>query len=106
MWINGFPGEEGSKQIDSSKKPILGDSPFKVRAGVSQVIKGWDLALLDMREGEARRLVVPSSLGYGSKGVGPIPGDATLYFEMKLTKVDKMDVLTDEAKKWLETHPL
>ena len=59
LWINGFPGEEGgsanAKQIDSSKKPILGDKPFKVRVGVSQVIRGWDLSLLDMKEGESRK---------------------------------------------------
>ena len=108
LWINGFPGEEegGSKakQIDSSKK-ILGDQPFKVRAGVSQVIRGWDLSLLDMAEGESRKLVVPSALGYGDKGIGPIPGKATLYFEMTLTKVSKEE-LTPDAKKWLEEHPL
>eukprot|EP00537_Pseudo-nitzschia_pungens_P002204 CAMPEP_0172365178 /NCGR_PEP_ID=MMETSP1060-20121228/8152_1 /TAXON_ID=37318 /ORGANISM="Pseudo-nitzschia pungens, Strain cf. cingulata" /LENGTH=208 /DNA_ID=CAMNT_0013088389 /DNA_START=344 /DNA_END=970 /DNA_ORIENTATION=- len=109
LWINGFPGEESgskAKQIDSSKKIILGDQPFKVRAGVSQVIRGWDLALIDMKEGESRKLVVPPELGYGDKGVGPIPGKATLYFEMTLTKVGPIEELTPEAMKWLEEHPL
>ena len=109
LWINGFPGEEpGSskaKQIDSSKKPF-GDQPFKVRAGVSQVIRGWDLSLIDMKEGESRKLIVPPELGYGDKGVGPIPGKCTLYFEMTLTKVGPMEELTPDAKKWLEEHPL
>mmetsp|Transcript_1568 Transcript_1568/g.2219 ORF Transcript_1568/g.2219 Transcript_1568/m.2219 type:complete len:215 (-) Transcript_1568:153-797(-) len=111
LWINGFPGEESAgdskaKQIDSSKKLILGDQPFKVRAGVSQVIRGWDLALIDMKEGESRKLVVPAELGYGDKGVGPIPGKCTLYFEMTLTKVGPAEELAPEAKKWLEEHPL
>ena len=106
LWINGFPEDPGSKQIDSSKKAIIGDQPFKVRAGVSQVIKGWDLTLIDMKEGETRRLVVPPELGYGDKGVGPIPGKATLYFEMQLTKVEALEELTPEAKKWLDEHPL
>lgn len=107
LWINGFPGDSPkSKKIDSSSKPVLGDQPFKVRAGVSQVIRGWDLTLMDMQEGEARRIIVPPSLGYGPKGVGPIPGDATLYFDMKLTFVEPMKELTDDAKAWLETHPL
>jgi FKBP-type peptidyl-prolyl cis-trans isomerase len=109
LWINGFPDEEGgsskAKQIDSSKK-LFGDTPFKVRAGVSQVIRGWDLALIDMKEGESRKLIVPSELGYGDKGVGPIPGKATLYFEMTLTKVGPVEELTPDAKKWLEEHPL
>lgn len=107
LWINGFPEDSpASKKIDSSTKPILGDSPFKVRAGVSQVIRGWDLTLLDMHEGEVRRLIVPPALGYGDKGVGPIPGKATLYFEMKLTKINPMDELSPEAKQWLADHPL
>mmetsp|Transcript_159 Transcript_159/g.399 ORF Transcript_159/g.399 Transcript_159/m.399 type:complete len:213 (-) Transcript_159:106-744(-) len=109
LWTNGFPGEESdikAKQIDSSKKPIFGDQPFKVRAGVSQVIRGWDLTLIDMQEGETRKLIVPPELGYGDKGVGPIPGKATLYFEMTLTKVGPMEELAPEAKKWLEEHPL
>lgn len=109
LWINGFPGEEeGSskaKQLDSSKK-VFGDQPFKVRAGVGKVIKGWDLALIDMKEGESRKLIVPSDLGYGDKGIGPIPGGATLYFEMTLTKVGPYEELTTDAKKWLEEHPL
>ena len=52
LWLEGFPGEEEdenhkkAKQIDSSRKPLLGDQPLKIRAGVSQVIKGWDLIVL------------------------------------------------------------
>ncbi len=108
LWINGFPGEEEgaakAKQIDSSKK-AFGDSPFKVRAGVKQVIRGWDLSLIDMKEGESRKLIVPPELGYGAKGIGPIPGQATLYFEMTLSKVSKEE-LTPQAKEWLEANPL
>lgn len=110
LWINGFPGEESdgakAKQIDTSNKKPFGEQPFKVRAGVSQVIKGWDLALIDMRQGESRKLIVPPELGYGDKGVGPIPGKAALYFEMTLTKVGAGEELTPDAKKWIEEHPL
>ena len=107
LWINSFPGDGPSaKQIDSSRKPLIGDQPFKVRAGVSQVIRGWDLTLLDMMEGESRKIIVPPELGYGDKGVGPIPGKCTLYFEMTLTKVEPAEELAPDAKKWLEEHPL
>ena len=40
-----------------------------------------------MRAGETRRLVVPPALGYGARGIGPIPGGAQLYFEMTLLEV-------------------
>ena len=71
-----------------------------------QVIKGWDLCILDMREGEARRLIVPSELGYGGKGVGGIPADSTLYFEIELVEVGEVSKMGPEQIKWLEDHPL
>lgn len=49
-------------------------SPFEFVLGTGYVIKGWDLGLLDMCPGEKRKLIVPSSLGYGKKGLrGTIP---------------------------------
>jgi len=51
-----------------------------VTIGVSQVIKGWDLSLLDMKyKGETRRLVIPPDMAYGDKGAGgKILGGSTL----------------------------
>lgn len=105
LWTGGF-GEDGGKQVDSSKN-LLGDKAFEFNAGVSQVIKGWDLAVLDMRAGEKRRLVVPSDLGYGDKGAGgKIPGGETLYFDMELIKIgDKKELKPDQVK-WLEDNPV
>jgi len=54
---------------------------------VDRVIKAWTEALQLMKEGDKWRLFVPSELGYGSKGVGPIPGDTTLIFEVELLEV-------------------
>ena len=76
LYLNGFPEDNSnSKKIDSSKGRL-----FEFIAGVSQVIKGWDLMVLEMRVGEARQLIIPSKLGYGDKGAGSsIPGGSTLY---------------------------
>jgi hypothetical protein len=76
---------DGTK-FDSSK-----DHPdaFKFPVGAGQVIPGWDEAFLAMKEGERRKLIIPPALGYGAEGMGPIPPNATLVFEVKLIKVVK-----------------
>ncbi|XP_025049055.1 peptidyl-prolyl cis-trans isomerase FKBP2 isoform X1 [Alligator sinensis] len=78
--------EDGS-EFDSS----LGRAqPFVFSLGTGQVIKGWDQGLLGMCEGEKRKLVIPSELGYGDRGAPPkIPGGATLVFEVELLKIER-----------------
>ena len=60
---------ESGKKFDSSYdrgKPL----PFAV--GTGQVIKGWDEALLSMKVGSKRMLVIPAKLAYGKKAVGTL----------------------------------
>ena len=61
--------------------------PFTFVLGVGSVIVGWDSGMVGMRVGGRRRLVIPPNLGFGESGAGPIPGNATLLFEIELLSV-------------------
>lgn len=61
-----------------------GRGPFSFAVGTGQVIRAWDEALMDMRLGEKRALIVPPDLGYGKQGAGKaIPPNTTLFFEVE-----------------------
>ena len=76
--------ENGTK-FDSSYDR---NTPFTTQIGVGQVIKGWDEGIVGMKVGGKRKLIIPSSLGYGAQGAGAsIPPNSTLIFEVELLGV-------------------
>lgn len=58
--------------------------PFSFQLGVGQVIKGWDLGIAELMPGEKAILGIPSALAYGARGVGSIPANSPLIFEVEL----------------------
>jgi FKBP-type peptidyl-prolyl cis-trans isomerase len=64
------------------------NSRFTFTLGDGDVIRGFDVGVDGMREGETRRLVIPPGMGYGKAGDPPtIPPRSTLCFDILLLKV-------------------
>jgi len=83
-WLQNLDGSAG-ELFDSS---VERNEPFEFPLGAGHVIKGWDEGVQGMKVGGKRRLIIPSALGYGSRGAGGvIPPDATLIFDVELLSV-------------------
>jgi FKBP-type peptidyl-prolyl cis-trans isomerase len=85
-WLYDPKGVEtkGAK-FDSSRDR---GQPFQFQLGAGQVISGWDQGVAGMRVGGHRRLLIPSTLGYGQRGAGGvIPPGAALVFDVELLDV-------------------
>ncbi|MBX3146782.1 MAG: FKBP-type peptidyl-prolyl cis-trans isomerase [Gemmatimonadales bacterium] len=64
-----------------------GKEPFTFQPGTGQVIAGWDEGVVGMRVGGKRQLILPPDLGYGARGIGPIPGNAILVFTVDVVAI-------------------
>ena len=69
------------KVFDSS---VTRGTPFTFNIGAREVILGWDKGVATMRKNEKCVLTCKPEYAYGSQGVGPIPANATLEFEVEL----------------------
>lgn len=62
--------------------------PLSFPLGAGRVIKGWDEGFQKLRIGDHATFIIPSSLGYGSRGAGGvIPPDTTLIFVVEVVGV-------------------
>jgi FKBP-type peptidyl-prolyl cis-trans isomerase FkpA len=89
------------KTFDSNTDPAFQHvQPFNVNLTSdytlgSGVIKGWSDGLKLLNKGAKAKFYIPSSLAYGSRGMGEkIPGNAILFFDIEV-----VDVLTKEQAK-------
>ena len=77
---------ETGEEFDSSWSRGA-DETLEVTLGEGRVIPGFEQAVYGMQVGGRRVVTIPSELGYGPQGTGPIPGDATLVFVLDLVSV-------------------
>ena len=75
---------ETGEEFDTSWGSAPGDATSFPLTGV---IEGFSQGIAGMKVGGRRQLTVPSDLGYGPQGGGPIPPNATLVFVVDLVGV-------------------
>jgi FKBP-type peptidyl-prolyl cis-trans isomerase len=63
-------------------------TPFTFTVGEGKVIAGWEQGLVGMAVGGERILVIPPSLAYGNRAVGPIPANSPLVFVVELLEIE------------------
>jgi FK506-binding protein 9/10 len=81
---------DNKRKVDQFEDTYKSKKPYTFNLGVSTVLKGFDLAMLGMRKGEKRMVVVPPRIAYGEEGVGmTIPPYATLKFLIELKEIQK-----------------
>ena len=72
--------EDGTK-FDSSRDR---GQPFEFPLGLGRVIRGWDMAVAQMKVGDRAKVTIPYELGYGERGSPPvIPARSDLVFDIE-----------------------
>lgn len=64
-----------------------GSTPLRFILGSDEVVPSWNKGLLDMCEGERRRLMVPWDMAYGAKGDKGVPPYSDLQYDLELVEV-------------------
>lgn len=59
---------------------------------LSGLIQGWQVAIPYMGVGDTVEIAIPAEMAYGLVGRGPIPGGATLMFEIELLAIPSQGV--------------
>jgi FKBP-type peptidyl-prolyl cis-trans isomerase len=82
------PGTDSKVKVNYKGMLVSDGSTFDSGNGiefkVGGVIVGFAQGLQLMQPGGSYRLCIPSKLGYGETGTGPIPGNADLVFEVDM----------------------
>lgn len=82
------PGTDSKVKVNYKGMLVSDGSTFDSGDGVEfkvgGVIVGFAQGLQLMQPGGRYRLCIPSKLGYGESGTGPIPGNADLVFEVNM----------------------
>jgi len=88
--------KDSTRQASTIGSSIDFGQPVKFKLGDSAFIKGVDEAIVGMKIGGTRTIIIPSNKAYGKMGFGPIPPNSSLKVVLNL--VDAKDPIL--AKSW------
>lgn len=77
-----FINEKKQKKIFESSSTKGTSATFQLGAG--RFIKGLDIGISGMKIGEKSAFIISPELAFGSNGVGNIPKNATIFFDIEL----------------------
>ena len=79
-------GKRFDGNMDKNYTPV--GEPFSFPLGAHRVISGWDEGVQLLNKGARATLYLPSGLAYGPNGVGPIPPNAILAFDVEVAAIN------------------
>ena len=88
--------KDSTRQASTIGSSIDFGQPVKFKLGDSAFIKGVDEAIVGMKIGGMRTIIIPSNRAYGELGFGPVPPNSSLKVVINL--IDAKDPII--AKSW------
>lgn len=76
--------DANGQRVWSTYEPL---QPFTFVLNQIPMIDGFKEVIVRMRQGDRMTAVIPSHLGYGERGNGPIPPNALLHFDIEVISV-------------------
>jgi len=77
-------------QYNEQRDKANGYKPFAmIYNETAQLVPGFREAMLNMNVGDKAHVFIPSYLGYGENGMGPIPGNTNLVFDLEIMGIEK-----------------
>ena len=74
---------------DGTKFDASADHGGPISFPLNRVIPCWTEGVQKLKVGGKAKLTCPSAIAYGPNGMGPIPGGATLVFDVELISIPK-----------------
>lgn len=79
-----------NNKYDENRDKNGGYKPFPmIYNETASLVPGFREAMLNMNVGDKARIFIPSYLGYGAKGFGPIAPGTNLIFDLEITGIQK-----------------